>query len=238
MPKLGVNIDHIATLRQQRHSGVPDVLLAARTCELAGADSIVAHLREDRRHIQDRDIRALRHSVRSRLNLEMSIAPDIVDLASVIKPDQATLVPEKRQELTTEGGLDVRRMPQKIERVVRRLQLRGIEVSLFIEPDIRQIKAAHAIGCRIIELHTGRYADSRGLPEKKKQLARIREAVDFSRGLGLTVNAGHGLDYVNVCPIAALPHMNELNIGYSIVCYSVFVGLSNAVRQMKQLIQK
>jgi pyridoxine 5-phosphate synthase len=236
MSLLGVNIDHIATLRQQRQSIFPDVLLAARTCELAGADSIVVHLREDRRHIQDKDVWALRSSVKTRLNLEMSLAPDIVDIACAVKPDQATLVPEKRQELTTEGGLDVVRLGAKVGRAVGRLKKEGIEVSLFIEPDARQIRASRDAGAGVIELHTGRYADSRTMSERKKQLAKIKKAVSVADGLGLRVNAGHGLDYVNVCPIAGICGMQELNIGYAIVCYAVFVGLNNAVRQMKKLI--
>lgn len=236
MPYLGVNIDHIATVRQQRLSSFPDVLLAAGTCELAGADSIVVHLREDRRHIQDKDVWALRSSVKTRLNLEMSLAPDIVDIACAVKPDQATLVPEKRQELTTEGGLDVVRLGTKVGRTVSRLRKEGIKVSLFIEPDARQIKASRDAGAGVIELHTGRYADSRTGSERKRQLAKIKKAVGFAQEFGLKVNAGHGLDYANVCPVAGIPAMHELNIGYAIVCYAIFVGLDNAVRQMKKLI--
>jgi len=237
MPKLGVNIDHIATLRELRHSAFPDILLAAGICGSSGADSIVVHLREDRRHIQDKDVRALRHSVKTRLNLEMSVAEEIVRIACKVKPDQATLVPEKRRELTTEGGLDVVKMAGIVDRASHRLKKQGIAVSLFIEPDKRQIKQARDLGIEIIELHTGKYANVKNLKEIKRELSRIREAASFAQSLGLVVNAGHGLDYINVCPVARIRGMHELNIGYSIVCHALFVGLFKAVRQMKELIQ-
>ena len=236
MPKIGVNIDHVATLRQLRHSVFPDLLYAARVCESAGADSIVVHLREDRRHIQDNDVWALRRSVKTRLNLEMSIAKEIVSIACLVRPDQATLVPEKRQELTTEGGLDVVKLSRHVARAVGQLKKSDIPVSLFIEPDKRQIKAARDLGVEMIELHTGRYANSKETNEIKVQLEKLKEAGAYAHTLGLLVNAGHGLAYDNVCPVARMDHMHELNIGYSIICYSLFAGLENAVRQMKRLI--
>lgn len=236
MPQLGVNIDHVATLRQLRGTSFPDILLAARTCEAAGADSIVVHLREDRRHIQDADVRLLRRFVKTRFNLEMSIAPSIVAIACRLGPDQATLVPEKRQELTTEGGLDVARLALRVGRVVDKLRRAGIEASLFIEPDLRQIKAARDVGAAAIEIHTGHYADARSRGAIHSHLLKIRRAVDEARRMGLVVNAGHGLDYANVCGIARLSGIHELNIGYAIVCHAVFVGLGRAVQQMKTLV--
>jgi pyridoxine 5-phosphate synthase len=238
MTQLGVNIDHIATLRQLRHASFPDILLAARTCEAAGADSIVVHLREDRRHIQDADVRLLRRFVKTRLNLEMSIAPTIVSIACRVGPDQATLVPEKRQELTTEGGLDVARLSLRVGRAVDKLRQAGIDVSLFIEPDLRQVQAAVDVGAGAVEIHTGHYADARSKAEFRRHLSRIRKAVDAARAKGLIVNAGHGLDYANVCGIASLSGVRELNIGYAIVCHAVFVGLARAVRQMKTLVSR
>lgn len=236
-PRLGVNIDHVATLRQLRHSLFPDVILAAQICEAAGADSIVAHLREDRRHIQDDDVFALRKIVGTKLNLEMSCAPEIVDIACRLKPDQATLVPENRKELTTEGGLDVVKMACRVEKAVTKLKTSGIEVSLFIEPDCRAIKKARQIGAGIVELHTGSYANAATKHEKKKGLSMLKDAVIYARDLGLVVCAGHGLDYGNVSAVARIPHIYELNIGYSIICRSVFVGLKVAVQRMKELIQ-
>lgn len=236
MPKLGVNIDHVATLRQLRRSVFPDLLLAAQICESAGADSIVVHLREDRRHIQDADVRVLRRQVKTKLNLEMSVAPEIVRIACKIKPDQSTLVPERRQELTTEGGLDVIKMAVKVDKAAASLKKQDIDVSLFIEPLKPQIKRAKELGINIIELHTGQYANGRTKKELARNLSRLKEAVGYAHHLGLVVNAGHGLDYNNVCPVSRLNYIHELNIGYSIVCYSVFVGLEQAVREMKQLI--
>jgi pyridoxine 5-phosphate synthase len=236
MPQLGVNIDHIATLRQQRRAPYPDLLFAARVCENAGADSIVAHLREDRRHIQDADVFALRKTVTKKFNLEMSIADEIVGIACRLKPHQATLVPERRQELTTEGGLDVVRYRTRVARAVSRLKERNIEVSLFIESSRRQIKMARDVGADTVELHTGCYADCRSVGVRRKMLAELREAVAYARDLGLVVNAGHGLDYENVCPVASMKGMHELNIGYAIVCFSIFLGLERAVRQMKALV--
>lgn len=238
MVKLGVNIDHVATLRQQRRPSSLDILLAADCCETAGADSIVVHLREDRRHIQDADVRSLRRKVKTRLNLEMSLASRIVLFACRLKPDQATLVPENRRELTTEGGLDVAGSGKRVEAVVKKLRKQNIDVSLFIDPDIRQIRAASRLGANSIEIHTGAYADALTRSRIKNNLEKIKEAVMCGHEFGLVVNAGHGLDYDNVCAVAAIPNINELNIGYSIVCNSLYVGLEQAVRQMKELINR
>ena len=236
MVKLGVNIDHIATLRQARGGVFPDPVSAAAVCEQAGCDSIVAHLREDRRHINDRDVRRLKKTVKTRFNLEMSIAPEIVDIACGIKPHQATLVPEKRRELTTEGGLDVLGQEEKLKKVISKLSSRGIEVSVFIDPDKRQIAAVPRTGAGIIELHTGRYAEAKTLARRQSCFQEIVKAAEFARGLGLRVNAGHGLDYENVRMIAGIEGIEELNIGYSIICNSVFWGLESAVRKMRELI--
>lgn len=236
MPKLGVNIDHVATLRQARKGQAPDPVIAAAIVEAAGADSIVVHLREDRRHINDRDVVLLRKCARTRLNLEMSAAGQIVDIACKIRPDQATLVPEKRQELTTEGGLDVISGFEKIKRVVKRLRASSIEVSLFIDPDKKQIAQAAKAGARIIEIHTGKYADAKDKESRDRYFREIKSAVIYGRQKGLSVNAGHGLDYSNVSRIAAIKGIEELNIGYSIVCRAVLVGLERAVREMRSLI--
>lgn len=237
MAKLGVNVDHIATLRQQRRGEFPDPVYAACICEAAGCDSIVAHLREDKRHINENDVQRLKKTIKTRLNLEMSIASRIVALACLVKPDQSTLVPEKRQELTTEGGLDITANKNRLKEVIKRLAGSGIEVSLFIDPDKKQIAKVREVGAKIIELHTGRYAQAKTKAQQKKRLGEIIEAVCFARGLGLTVNAGHGLDYNNVKPLARIKEIDELNIGYSIVCRSIFVGLDKAVRQMLELIR-
>ncbi len=237
MPKLGVNIDHVATLRQARRGVVPDPVYAAYLCEKAGADSIVAHLREDRRHIQDKDIRLLRGNIKTNLNLEMSIAPEIVKIACKIKPYQATLVPEKRKELTTEGGLNVIGNSKNISGVIKKLEKRGIRVSLFIDPVKKQIDASKIIGAKIIELHTGRYADAKNNEEKKEFFNQIKSCVDYAKTKGLVVNAGHGLDYANCKDIARIKGIEELNIGYSIICKSLYVGLFKAVKEMKELIK-
>jgi len=237
MPLLGVNIDHVATLRQQRRGRMPDVIAAALCCERAGADSVVVHLREDRRHIQDADVRRLRRALRKRLNLEMSLAPEIVRIACRVRPHQATLVPEKRRELTTEGGLDVARHRARVAACVRRLRRAGIDVSLFIEPSARQVRASAATGATAIELHTGHYALCKTPAQRRKDLEKIRRACALGRKLGLAVNAGHGLDYDNVRPVAAIEGMHELNIGYSIVCRALDAGLKEAVRQMRGLVR-
>lgn len=237
MPKLGVNIDHIATVRQVRLADEPDLICAASLAESAGCDSIVVHLREDRRHIQDRDVEMLRRTARTRLNLEMSVNEDIVNIARRIRPDQSTLVPEKRLELTTEGGLDVKKNFANIKRAVKRLADKNIDVSLFIDPDPSQIEASKMAGASIIELHTGNYANARAEYDVREELERLNEAVHFGVRLGLTVNAGHGLTYRNVVPVARLAGLEELNIGHSIISRAVMVGIFRAVQEMKGLIQ-
>jgi len=235
--KLGVNIDHVATLRQARQEGMPDILEAAQAAEKAGADSIVVHLREDRRHIQDEDVRILRQKAATRLNLEMSVYPEIVKIASEIKPEQATLVPEKRAELTTEGGLDVASNEEGIKKVIDELKRHGIIVSLFIDPDISQIDAALRVGAGMIELHTGEYANVASGKHVKKQLSRLKKAAAHAQKIGLEVAAGHGLNYDNVKDVAAIEAVKELNIGFAIIARAVFAGLEQAVREMKELIQ-
>lgn len=234
--KLGVNIDHIATLREARKGENPDVVRAASEVISAGADGITVHLREDRRHIQDRDLFQLKESISVPLNLEMSVAEEIVQIACRLKPQKVCLVPEHRRELTTEGGLDVTSVKRRLAHVVGRLQDRGILVSLFIDPIPKQIEAAYDIDTDFIELHTGRYANRRG-KNRLRELKRLREGAMLAHGFGLGVNAGHGLDYENVQPVARLPYLRELNIGHSIVARSVFAGLRNAVRQMRALIR-
>ncbi len=234
---LGVNIDHVATLRQARRGVSPDPAEAASICEKAGCDSIVAHLREDRRHINDRDVSILRKVIKTRFNLEMSASEEIVKIAVEIKPDQATLVPEKREEITTEGGLDVISGLARIADVTARLESKGIKVSLFIDPEREQIEASKKAGAGIIELHTGRYANSEGRAGTEKELSAIKTSVEIGRDLGLTVNAGHGLDYANVGRIAAIEGIEELNIGHSIIARSVFAGLENSVKEMLALLR-
>ncbi len=235
MPELGVNIDHVATLRQARLGTLPDPVYAACLCEKAGANSIVAHLREDRRHIQDKDILLLGKRVLTRLNLEMSIAPSIVKIACKIKPYQATLVPEHRKELTTEGGLNVTANFSRIAAVFSKLKKAGIRVSLFIDPDRKQIDASKKVGAEIIELHTGRYADAKNNKQKEKFFNEIRQAVNYALEQDFSVNAGHGLNYANVRRIAGIPGIAELNIGYSIICKAIYVGLFKAVEEMREL---
>ncbi|MDP3790013.1 MAG: pyridoxine 5'-phosphate synthase [Candidatus Omnitrophota bacterium] len=237
MAKLGVNIDHVATLRQARRGNEPDPVQAALLCEKAGCNSIVAHLREDRRHISDNDVKRLKKEIRTVLNLEMSANEGIVEAAMEIKPFQATIVPEKRQEITTEGGLNVASGMRKISGVVRSLQSRGIKVSLFIDPENAQIEASAKTGARIIEIHTGRYANALGAKQKERELRIITSAAEFALSLGLTVNAGHGLNYENVSRVAAISGIEELNIGHSIVSRAVFVGIEDAVKDMVKLIQ-
>jgi len=236
MPRLGVNIDHVATLREVRKAIEPEPVFAALICEVAGADSIVIHLREDRRHIKERDLYILKTVVKTKLNLEMSVASEIVDIACQVKPDQATLVPEKRQELTTEGGLDVVANFKKIKQVLGKLQKHGIEVSLFIDPDKAQINASKKVGVGMIELHTGRYADAKNENEEDKYFKELQIATHYAKTKGLIVNAGHGLNYYNVAPVAKIKDIEELNIGYSIICRAVLVGLERAVKEMKVLI--
>ncbi|MDD2927280.1 MAG: pyridoxine 5'-phosphate synthase [Candidatus Omnitrophica bacterium] len=237
MMRLGVNIDHIATLRQARGGLEPEPVFGALIAEAAGADAIVAHLREDQRHIKDKDIFLLKEVVNTRFNLEMSIAPEIIRVASKIKPDQATLVPERRRELTTEGGLNVVKKQKKIGQAVKKLETAGIEVSLFIDPNKNQIRAAKKTGARFIELHTGAYANARTKAEENKRVTELKSAVVFARGIGLRVFAGHGLNYNNVSRIAALKEIEELNIGHAIISRAVFSGLGRAVGEMKDLIK-
>lgn len=237
MIKLGVNIDHVATLRQARREFSPDPIEAARICEAAGCHSIVAHLREDRRHIQDKDIFTLKKTIKTILNLEMSIQPEIVNIALKLKPHQATLVPERRQEITTEGGLDVSKYFNRIKHIIKALQNKNIDVSLFIAADKKQIDKSYEAGCRIIEIHTGSYANAISKTARQNELKKISEMTHYAQSLGITVNAGHGLNYENVRAIAKIPGMNELNIGHSIISRAVFVGLKNAVIQMKKAIE-
>ena len=235
MIELGVNIDHVATLRQARRTYEPDPVWAAVEAELGGADGITIHLREDRRHINDRDVQLLRQTVQCKLNLEMSLVPEIVEIAVRTKPDQATIVPERREEVTTEGGIDLLRDPDTMTSVVRRLKGAGATVSAFIDPEMNQIEAAARQGFDAIELHTGEYANARG-EGVHKQLERLSRAAETINRLGLRLHAGHGLNYRNVGPVASLPKMAELNIGHAIVCRAIFVGLRSAVREMKQLL--
>ncbi len=237
MLKLGVNIDHIATLRQVRGGIEPQPVFAALLCEAAGADSIVVHLREDRRHINDRDLYLIKKAAKTKLNLEMSVASDIVDIACRVKPEQATIVPERRQEITTEGGLDVVSNFKRIKEVKERLEKSGIAVSLFIDPEKKQIDATKKMGIKMIELHTGRYADAKLKKEKDIYFKELENAVKYALNKNLIVNAGHGLNYFNVERVAKIKGIEELNIGYSIVCRAVLAGLDEAVRQMKELIK-
>ncbi len=233
MIRLGVNIDHVATVRQARGTPYPDLIEAARAAERGGADGITVHLREDRRHIQDADVAALATAVRTKLNLEMAVTPEMVGIACRVLPADVCLVPERRQELTTEGGLDVAANEAAIADAVRRLRAGGIRVSLFIDPDAEQIAAAARVGADAVELHTGRYADARDAAARVAALAAVREAADRAATAGRIVNAGHGLTLDNVGPIAALAPMQELNIGHSLVARAIFVGLETATREMK-----
>ena len=236
MASLGVNIDHIANIRQARRTVEPDPVPFAMLAELGGADGITVHLREDRRHIQDRDVELLRQTVRSRLNLEMAATEEMVSIAQRIVPDMVTLVPERREEVTTEGGLDVAAQLQTLSPMVARMQESGIPVSLFVDADQRQLEACRDSGARWVELHTGSYAEA-SWDQQPIELARITEGSALARQLNLRVNAGHGLTYQNVEPIAAIPGMEELNIGHTIVARAVAVGLQQAVQEMKALIQ-
>ncbi|MCX7916775.1 MAG: pyridoxine 5'-phosphate synthase [bacterium] len=236
--KLGVNVDHIATLRQARRGKYPDPVEGAILAELAGCDSIVCHLREDRRHIQERDVYLLRKTVKTKFNLEMALHEDIIKIALDVKPDQVTIVPERREELTTEGGLDVVRFSEIIKEYMKKFQGNGIKVSLFIEPDFSQIEESKRVGADFIELHTGRYADAKNEDEMYKELNKIIKATEYAISIGLRVNAGHGLDYKNVGNICKIKGIEELNIGYSIICRSVYVGIYQAVKEMKEIIDK
>lgn len=237
MLKLGVNIDHVATLRQARGEHHPDPVAAAAVCEAAGADGITVHLREDRRHIQDADVRTLRGTVKTHLNLEMAAAPAIVAIAVEVKPDMATLVPERREELTTEGGLDVVAHFETVARAVAALREAGVPSSLFIEPSAAQVDASAKAGAAFVEFHTGLYARTFGTPAGDEELKRIIAATAHAQAVGLQVNMGHGLTTENVGPIAAIPGVVELNIGHAIIGRAVFIGLPAAVAEMKQAMQ-
>jgi pyridoxine 5-phosphate synthase len=236
MPELGVNIDHIATIRQARRTYEPDPVWAAALAELGGADCITLHLREDRRHINDRDLRILRETVTVKLNLEMACNEEILKIALSLKPDQATLVPERREEITTEGGLDIITHKMRAADAVRRLQDAGISVSLFLDPEARQIEEAARLKTDAVELHTGQYAESRPGALRQKELEKLESIGAMIRQSGMALHAGHGLNYHNVCPVAAIEGMHELNIGHSIVARAVMVGFQEAVREMKRLI--
>lgn len=235
MPELGVNIDHVATVRQARKTYEPDPVWAAALAELGGADGITIHLREDRRHIQDRDLRVLRETVTVKLNLELACVDEIVQIACEVLPEQATLVPERREEITTEGGLDVLSNLDAVRRATDRLAEAGIAVSLFLDPNPRQIEAAADLGARAVELHTGQYALARG-DQLQQQLEQLVDAGRRVRQLGMALHAGHGLNYHNVVPVARIDDMHELNIGHSIISRAIMTGLERAVREMKQLI--
>lgn len=237
MAKLGVNVDHVATVRQARRVNEPDPVTAAALAEMAGADSITVHLREDRRHIQDRDVELLRRTVKTKLNLEMAASDEMVGIALKLRPDCVTLVPEKRTELTTEGGLDVIHHRALVQRQVELLRQAGIVVSLFIAPDLEQIKAAHRVGSDYIEIHTGVYCDAGTGEQRRSELGRIETAVRAGRKLGLGVNAGHGLNYQNIRPMVALGGIDEFNIGHSIVSRAVLVGMEKAVQDMLALVR-
>jgi pyridoxine 5-phosphate synthase len=235
--RLGVNVDHVATVRQARRVQVPDPLEAALLAEKAGADGITVHLREDRRHIQERDVELMRQRLRTKLNLEMAVTPAMIPLAETLRPDDACFVPEKREELTTEGGLDVAAHQQKILEAVERLHSRGIRVSLFVDPDKGQIEASKAVGAHAVEIHTGTYCNATD-EEREKELDLVVAASALAHSLGLEVHAGHGLDYTNVTPIAAIPEIVELNIGHSIIARAVMVGIEQAVREMKDILNR
>jgi pyridoxine 5-phosphate synthase len=236
MPELGVNIDHVATLRQARQTYEPDPVWAAAAAELGGADGITVHLREDRRHIQDRDLELLRQTVSVKLNLELAAATEIVDIACRVKPHQATLVPERREEVTTEGGLDVVGNRQAVATAIQKIKDAGIYVSLFLDPDPKQIEFGKTLKADAVELHTGCYALARAPAERNAELSKLVAAGKQIRDLGMGLHAGHGLNYLNVGLIAAIEHMHELNIGHAIVARAVFIGLQQAVREMKNLL--
>ena len=237
MAKLSVNVDHIATLRQARLASEPDPVVAASRAELAGADGITVHLREDRRHIQDRDVYVLRRTVKTELNLEMAATKEMLDVALEVKPDMVTIVPEKRQELTTEGGLDVKTHGEALKKFVAHLKDAGISVNLFIDPSPDTVKACHRIGSDGLELHTGAYAETKGTA-RESELKRISDSAVLSKRLGMRTHAGHGLDYNNILPVAAIREIDEFAIGYSIIVRSVEAGIDEAVREMKRLIKE
>lgn len=232
MVKLAINVDHIATLRQARGIAEPDPVLAAGMCELAGAAGIVVHLREDRRHIQDRDVRILRDTIKTKLNLEMGATEEIINIALDLKPDMVTLVPEKRQELTTEGGLDVAGQQKHLAGVINRMSEAGIPVSLFIDPASEQVAASREVGAAFVEIHTGKYSDAVNEEEENREFEHIARSAQEAHAAGLRVNGGHGLNYLNTARIAALPHFEELSIGHAVMARAILVGLDQAVREM------
>ncbi len=238
MPKLSANIDHIATIRQARKGTEPDPIAAAVLAELAGAEGIIAHLREDRRHVQDRDMRLLREIVQTKLNMEMAATDEMQRIALDIKPDFSTLVPEKREELTTEGGLEVAARIDFMKAYVGRLRQGGIIVSLFVDPDENQIAASKKAGAEWVEIHTGAYANAKTEQDRDREFVKIAESAQLAASLGLRVGAGHGLNYVNVRRIAQIPEVAELNIGHSIISRAALVGLDRAVREMKELVRR
>ncbi|ADH85159.1 pyridoxine 5'-phosphate synthase [Desulfurivibrio alkaliphilus] len=238
MTQLAVNVDHVATLRQARGINEPDPVLAAGICELAGAEGIVVHLREDRRHIQDRDVLLLRQTVKSKLNLEMAAAAEIIDFALRLKPDMVTLVPEKRRELTTEGGLNVKGQQKKLAKVIKEMNQAQIPVSLFVDPDPGQIAAAAAIGASFVEIHTGRYCDAPSEEEREREFALVAQAAEEALAAGLRVNAGHGLNYLTTARVAALGTIEELSIGHAIMARAILVGLEKAVAEMRAIIKQ
>lgn len=237
MTQLAINVDHVATVRNARGIREPDPVAAAAICELAGAAGIVVHLREDRRHINDRDVRLLRETIKTRMNLEMGANKEIIEIALGLKPDMVTLVPEKRKELTTEGGLNVTGQKKKLEKTINSMDKAGIPVSLFIDPESKQVKAAHAIGATFVEIHTGRYCDATSEEERENEYRLISAAAEEAYQMGLRVNAGHGLDYQNTARIAALDTIEELSIGHAIIARSIFVGLDQAVREMRAIVR-
>lgn len=236
MIKLGLNIDHVATLRQARGSRYPNVVRAALICEEAGADAITLHLREDRRHIQDADVATLRGMLQTRMNLECAVTEEMITLALRTKPHDICLVPEKREELTTEGGLDVMKHFDAVQHATKRCTEAGIRVSLFVDADERQLEAAWKAGAPVVEIHTGKYGDADSVSEREVELERIHRAALHAHALGLQVNAGHGLNYHNVRPIVKIPHIAELNIGHAVISEAVFIGLEQAVKKMKALL--
>lgn len=236
MTKLAINVDHVATLRQARGITEPDPVIAAGICELAGAAGIVVHLREDRRHIQDRDVKLLRQTVQTKLNLEMGATEEIIGIALDLEPDMVTLVPEKREELTTEGGLDVVGQVDHLSKVIERMNIAGIPVSLFIDPDSSQIQASKRVNATFVEIHTGRYSDAVSEDEESKEFDLIAKAIDEAYDAGLRVNAGHGLNYLNTTRVAVLENVEELSIGHAVMARAIFVGLDQAVREMRALI--
>lgn len=236
--KLGLNIDHVATVRQARKADYPDPVHAAVMAELAGADSITIHLREDRRHIQDRDVYAIKDAIKISLNLEMAIHADILDIALKVCPEEVCIVPEKREEITTEGGLDVIKNKDGLKDAIARLKAKNIRVSLFIDPEPAQIKAAKEVGAQVIEIHTGKYANAKTLKEVREELNVIRKAAEYASSIELQVNAGHGLNYQNVYDIAKIPELDTLNIGHSIIGRAIMIGLDRAVRDMAAIMDK